>query len=50
MKHERLTLDTNILVYAMDRDAGERRDLAMEIVDRAITSDCVLIPQSFCIG
>ena len=34
MKERRLTLDTNILFYAMDRDAGERHRLAMEIVDK----------------
>jgi len=48
MKDRRLTLDTNILVYAMDRDAGERHDLAMEIVDQAVTSDCVLTLQALC--
>jgi len=48
MKDRRLTLDTNILFYSMDRDAGERHKLAMEIVDRAPTVDCVLILQSLC--
>jgi len=48
MKDRRLTLDTNILVYSMDRDAGERHDLSLEIVDRAVTSDCVLILQTLC--
>ena len=48
MQDRRLTLDTNILVYAMDRDAGDRHQLAMQIVDRAITSDCVLILQALC--
>ncbi len=48
MKDRRLTLDTNILVYAMDRDAGARHDLALEIVDRAVASDCVLTLQSLC--
>jgi predicted nucleic acid-binding protein len=48
MQDRRLTLDTNILVYAMDRDAGDRHRLAMEIVDRAINSDCVLVLQAFC--
>jgi predicted nucleic acid-binding protein len=33
---ERFTLDTNILVYAIDRDAGERHEKAMMIVDRAV--------------
>ena len=48
MKERRLTLDTNILFYAMDRDAGKRHKLAMEIVDRASVFDCVLILQSLC--
>ena len=48
MKERRLTLDTNILFYAMDRDAGKRHKLAMEIVDRATVVDCVLILQSLC--
>jgi hypothetical protein len=29
MKERRLTLDTNILFYAMDQDAGSRHNLAM---------------------
>ena len=48
MKERRLTLDTNILFYAMDRDAGSRHNLAMEIVDRASVFDCVLVLQSLC--
>ena len=48
MKDRRLTLDTNILYYAMDRDAGERHKMAVEIVDQAIVFDCVLILQSLC--
>ena len=32
----------------MDRDAGKRHGLAMEIVDRASVFDCVLILQSLC--
>ena len=48
MNAKRLTLDTNILFYAMDRDAGKRHELAMEIVDRASVVDCVLILQALC--
>lgn len=48
MRDRRLSLDTNILVYAMDRDAGERHVLASEIVDRAVESDCILTLQSLC--
>jgi hypothetical protein len=39
-------LDTNVLFYAMDRDAGKRHKLAMKIVDRASVFDRVLILQS----
>ncbi|MBW2196188.1 MAG: hypothetical protein JRF37_11825 [Deltaproteobacteria bacterium] len=46
MSGRRFTLDTNILFYAMDKDAGSRHKLAMEIVDRASLSDCVIILQS----
>ncbi len=48
MKGRRFTLDTNILVYAMDRDAGGRHDLALQIVSRSVDSDCVLTLQSLC--
>lgn len=42
----RLSLDSNILVYAVDVDAGDRRIRALEIVDRALRADCVLTLQS----
>jgi predicted nucleic acid-binding protein len=45
---ERFTLDTNILVYAIDRDAGERHEKAMMIVDRAVEQDCILTLQTLC--
>ena len=48
MSDRRFTLDTNILFYAMDKEAGSRHKLAMEIVDRASVSDCVVILQSLC--
>jgi predicted nucleic acid-binding protein len=48
MKDRRFTLDTNILVYAMDRDAGGRHYLALEIVNRSVSFDCVLTLQSLC--
>jgi predicted nucleic acid-binding protein len=46
MSGRRLTLDTNILFYAMDQEAGERHQLAIKIVDRAIVFDSVLTLQS----
>jgi predicted nucleic acid-binding protein len=48
MTGRRLTLDTNILFYALDRDAGDRHKLAIEIVDRASVFDSVLILQALC--
>ena len=46
MATERLTLDSNILVYSIDRDAGDRHLRAMEIVDRCVERDCVLTLQA----
>jgi predicted nucleic acid-binding protein len=40
------TLDTNILVYAVDRSAGPKHQLAAEIVDRSIERPCILTLQS----
>ena len=46
MQDERFTLDTNILVYAVDRDAGDRHDTAIELVDKAVQQDCILTLQA----
>ncbi|MDR3514970.1 MAG: PIN domain-containing protein [Azospirillaceae bacterium] len=42
----RFTLDTNILVYAVDRDAGDRHRAALDITRRARGRDCVLTLQA----
>lgn len=42
----RFSLDTNILVYAVDRDARERHDQAKHLVGRAAERDCVLTVQA----
>ena len=43
----RFSLDSNILVYAVDRDADEiRRETSLALMERAATSDCVLTLQS----
>lgn len=43
----RITLDTNILFYTVDADAGERQARAREIVRRAASSfDCFLSLQT----
>jgi len=46
MSAERFTLDTNILIYAVDRDAGYRHTRAKEIVDQAVDQNCVLTLQA----
>lgn len=43
---KRYTVDSNILVYAVDQDAGERHTLAVEVVDRCVELDCVLSLQA----
>lgn len=42
----RFSLDTNILVYAVDRDAGERHERSKELIGRAARRDCVLTIQA----
>jgi predicted nucleic acid-binding protein len=42
----RFTLDTNLLVYSVDNAAGERHRAALEIVDRAVESECRLTLQA----
>ncbi len=46
MSGERFTLDTNVLVYAADQLAGRKHELATELMDRAVSRDCVLTLQS----
>lgn len=48
MSVERLTLDTNILIYAIDRDAKDKHERAISIVDQSISLDCVLTLQALC--
>jgi len=48
MSVNRLTLDTNILIYAIDRDAKDKHKRATSIVEQAIGLDCVLTLQSLC--
>ncbi len=42
----RFSLDTGILIHAVDRDAGERHDQARDLVGRAAKRDCVLTIQA----
>jgi predicted nucleic acid-binding protein len=46
MSGERFTLDTNILVYAMDGQAGPRQVSAARIIDFAREADCWLALQA----
>ncbi|MBN9563560.1 MAG: PIN domain-containing protein [Alphaproteobacteria bacterium] len=46
MRTERFTLDTNVLLYAVDRNAGERHSRAVEIVGRVAQCDCWLTLQA----
>ena len=43
---ERFTLDTNLLVYAIDRVAGARHDVAGQIIQHAVQLDCWLTLQA----
>lgn len=42
----RFSLDTNILVYAVDLDAGERHERSRALLGRAARADCVLTVQA----
>ena len=42
----RFSLDTNILVYAVDLDAGDRHEWSRTLVGRAARCDCVLTVQA----
>ena len=45
MSAERFTLDTNILVYAVDACEGRKRELAIRIIEAAVGLDCLLALQ-----
>ncbi len=42
----RVTFDSNVLVYAVDADAGEKHSVCADLVARAARGDCVLTVQS----
>lgn len=46
MSGETYTLDTNVLVYAIDRAAGARHETAKNVVSRAASGPCCLTLQS----
>lgn len=42
----RFSLDTNVLVYAVDRDAGELHERSKELIGRVARLDCLLTVQA----
>jgi len=46
MSDRRFTLDTNVLVYALDRASGDRHTVASQIIARAPFVECWLTLQS----
>jgi predicted nucleic acid-binding protein len=42
----RVTFDTNVLIYSWDVDAGRRHSLAVDLINRSLSRDCVLTLQS----
>ena len=42
----RLSLDTNLLVYAVDHDAGEQHERSRALMEQAARRDCVLTLQA----
>jgi len=46
MNVERISLDTNLLFYAVDRDSGQRHQRAQELIKEvALHQDCILTLQ-----
>jgi predicted nucleic acid-binding protein len=48
MSAERVSLDSNLLFYTVDADAGERQERAREIVRQAAQGDSFLSLQTLC--
>ena len=46
MTDRRFSIDANVLVYAVDRNGGEKHLRAAELMERAAGSDCVLTLQA----
>lgn len=46
MNADRITLDTNILVYSVDSRAGLRREIARHVIELATGCDCRLTLQA----
>ncbi|MCY4611525.1 MAG: PIN domain-containing protein [Gammaproteobacteria bacterium] len=41
----RFSVDTNILIYAVDRDAGDRHEQSKDLIGQAAKRDCILTVQ-----
>ena len=41
----RFSLDSNILNYAIDRDAGQKHEYSKEFLEQAAQRDCILTVQ-----
>jgi predicted nucleic acid-binding protein len=48
MSAKRVALDTNILVYSVDLDAGKKHDQAIELFTQLTPANCLLSLQSLC--
>lgn len=48
MSVEKYTLDTNILVYSIDRQAGKRHRKSIELINKMTRCDCILTLQALC--
>ena len=46
MSDEKYTLDTNILIYSIDRQAGERHRKSIELIEEMSRCDCILTLQA----
>ncbi len=46
MTRQRFSVDTNILIYSVDKDAGPRHDQARLLMDALAETDCLLTLQA----
>jgi predicted nucleic acid-binding protein len=46
MSAERFTLDTNVLIYSIDSQAGARQRIARSVISLAVHGDCWLTLQA----
>jgi len=46
MTRQRFSVDTNLLIYSIDTDAGPRHEQARDLMDALADADCVLTVQA----